>query len=270
MVRQTLLLSIGLIISLVSFGQPPCSDYVTWTSGDWIGPSGSNCTGVTGAHEQFYTDGAKIYTHRGWCANTGPGEYDFLEVGSCSAVLPVELIDFNFKSSKSQVALHWQTATETNNAGFEIQRSTDGKNFQNLSFIEGKGTTHEQQDYVYEDKDLRSGQLYYYRLKQIDFDGQFEYSEIITARTAGKEIIGTFAPNPAVAGQTTLAYTTAEAGELLLSIFNIAGKEVLRQTPSVVSGTNSFDLDLSGLDAGMLFVKMQQGQQMVYEKIVIE
>ena len=146
----------------------------------------------------------------------------------------------------------------------------DNRNWQNLNFIEGKGTTDAQQDYVYDDKDLRSGQLYYYRLKQIDFDGQFEYSEVISARTVGKEIAGTFAPNPAAGGQTKLSYTTAEAGDLQLSVFDVSGKEVFRQNHAVVSGTNSFDLNLSDLDAGMFFVKMQQGAQTVYEKVVIE
>jgi len=180
------------------------------------------------------------------------------------------MISFEAKSNKKQISLNWQTASETNNAGFEIQRSMDSKNWQNLTFIEGKGTTQAQQEYVNDDKDLRQGQLYYYRLKQIDYDGGFEYSEVISARTAGQEVTGVFAPNPAVAGQTTLSYATPADGEMNLRVFDVAGKELLRQTHLVVEGSNRFELDFRDLGTGLFFVKMEQGGRTAYEKVIIE
>jgi len=113
-----------------------------------------------------------------------------------NAIVPVELIDFKAKTSDAQVSLSWKTASEINNAGFEVQRSTDGRNFQNLTFVEGKGTSFEKNKYHFDDKTVRSRQLYYYRLRQIDFDGNFEFSKVLTAKLEGEGISGVFSPNP--------------------------------------------------------------------------
>ncbi|MCK7525628.1 MAG: hypothetical protein MZV64_52510 [Ignavibacteriales bacterium] len=74
-------------------------------------------------------------------------------------------------TEKNDVILTWNTATEVNNQGFEIQRKTTGE-FERVGFVEGKGTTTEVQNYLFRDKDLLSGN-YTYRLKQMDFDGSF-------------------------------------------------------------------------------------------------
>jgi len=84
-----------------------------------------------------------------------------------TGLLPVEFLTFYANANANQILINWETASESNNAGFEVQRSTDGREFQNLDFVEGKGTTVEHQKYSFEDKKLRKGQLYYYRLKQI-------------------------------------------------------------------------------------------------------
>lgn len=189
---------------------------------------------------------------------------------SGSVVLPVELSEFTVKSVNFQIALNWQTATETNNAGFEVQRSTDGKNFQNLTFIEGKGTTSEVQDYVYDDQDLKKGQLYHYRLKQIDYDGAFEYSKTITARLEADGIVGTFSPNPSVGGQTVLDYTAPTTGDLMLRVFDVSGRELLQQQYEVRKGGNTLAVDFASLGKGLFFVKMEQGELSAYEKVMVK
>ena len=98
-------------------------------------------------------------------------------------ILPVELINFSGVVSENAVNLAWETASEINNSGFEIERKMSGINSQELEwnmigFINGKGTTTEQQSYSFSDKNIPSGN-YTYRLKQIDFDGTFEYSNIV-------------------------------------------------------------------------------------------
>lgn len=92
--------------------------------------------------------------------------------------LPVELISFIADVTDNNVLLNWQTATETNNQGFEVQRKSSVGDFAAIGFIEGKGTTTEQHNYSFTDKSLSEGK-YSYRLKQIDFDGSFEYSKTI-------------------------------------------------------------------------------------------
>jgi hypothetical protein len=93
-------------------------------------------------------------------------------------VLPVELTFFNAAIVSNTAVLKWQTASEENNAGFEVERSTDGKNFERLGFVEGHGTTTEVQDYNYIDYEMKVG-IAYYSLKQVDFDGNYEYSNIV-------------------------------------------------------------------------------------------
>lgn len=189
--------------------------------------------------------------------------------GQTSAA-PVELKFFKAKVVQNQISLNWETASEVNNAGFEIQRSNNGKDFRSLHFIEGNGTSYEEQEYFYEDKELRKGQTYYYRLRQIDFDGNFSDSEVITARLNDSGILGKFSPNPAVAGQTTLDFNAIESGELNLRFFDVKGQELLIQTHFVEEGSNALDIDLSELGKGLFFVKIEQGAYKAYEKLVIE
>lgn len=189
--------------------------------------------------------------------------------GDCPS-LPVELTNFQAKASTDYVALSWQTSSETENAGFELERSTDGKNFKLVSFIEGNGTTIEAQAYAYDDKTVRSGQLYYYRLKQIDFDGSYEYSEILSAQLQGKGITATISPNPSSDGQVRLSFATTQKGDMTVRVYDMVGRELVTRTQEVEVGENLFNLDLGTLSAGTYFVKMEQGTQAVYQKLMLD
>ncbi len=191
-------------------------------------------------------------------------------VAGQTSTVPIDLFSFSAQSTPIKIKLHWETASETNNAGFELQRSENGKNFRTLQFIEGKGTTYEHQEYFYDDKDLRKGRTYYYRLRQIDFDGNFSDSEIITAHLEDMGVSGTFSPNPVIAGQTRLDFNAVESGELHLLIFDVGGKSLLTQTYLVEEGSNTLELDLSQLGTGLFFIKMKQGVFSRYEQLVIE
>ena len=108
-------------------------------------------------------------------------------------ILPVTLLSFEGKSENNQTKLTWKTTSETNNKGFEIERSADAKNFQTIGFVDGNGDTKEMKVYHFTDPAPFSNT--YYRLKQIDFDGQFEYSKVVAV---GKDdAIANVFPNPA-------------------------------------------------------------------------
>ena len=96
-------------------------------------------------------------------------------------VIPVELISFSASLSKNTVYLNWATATETNNKGFEIQRKSKSGDFKVIGFAEGAGTTTEKQNYSFVDQFLTET-IYQYRLKQIDFNGSYSYSNSISGR----------------------------------------------------------------------------------------
>lgn len=109
--------------------------------------------------------------------NSGPINDGFQHFES--SPLPVELTFFKLEIINNSVALKWQTSTEKNNEGFEIQHSMDGIHYEYIGFVQGNGTTLEVQDYIFIDFP-RNG-MNYYRLKQIDFDGGFEYSNVVYA-----------------------------------------------------------------------------------------
>ena len=113
------------------------------------------------------------------------------------SVLPIELSTFTGKNEKAQNLLSWKTATETNNKGFDIETSKDGVHFQALEFVKGRGTTSETQNYTFTHRlAAKESGILYYRLKQMDFDGQFEYSKIIVVRSEGKQNSIAVYPNP--------------------------------------------------------------------------
>lgn len=95
------------------------------------------------------------------------------------APLPVTLINFSAECQEKSTILNWTTASETNNKGFYIEKSIDGKSFNPISFIEGKGNSSAILNYLYEDNNTNSNSYSYYRLKQIDFNGIFQYSNFI-------------------------------------------------------------------------------------------
>jgi len=95
--------------------------------------------------------------------------------------LPVELTSFTAKVSGGKVQLDWTTATEINNSGFDIERSFDGSTFTSVGFVKGNGTTTEPREYSFIDKfEFKATQSIYYRLKQFDYDGSVNYSNIIS------------------------------------------------------------------------------------------
>lgn len=191
--------------------------------------------------------------------------------GDCNT-LPVELSAFKAEAKENAIALLWETASEINNAGFEVERSENGKTFKAISFVEGKGTTAEANRYSFTDATAQKGKNYYYRLKQIDFDGQFEYSNVITAQiNAGKEVQATLMPNPSQQqGITQLRYVAAESGNLTVSVYDVVGKQLHDDRFEVAAGENTMSLNLDQLAKGVYFVRLTQGDYKTYQQLIIE
>ena len=111
---------------------------------------------------------------------------DDFELFEVSTLLPVELLYFDaFPSNNQYAQLEWATATEINNDGFEVLRSTDGIDFEYIAWISGNGNQTSTHKYSYEDYSIETGITYYYRLKQIDYDGQYEYFNIESVKLSG-------------------------------------------------------------------------------------
>jgi hypothetical protein len=152
-----------------------------------------------------------------------------------SAVVPVELTSFTALSNGNEVLLKWSTASEVNNQGFQVERKEAGSQWTNIAFVNGKGTTSEKQDYLFTDADLISGS-YSYRLKQIDFNGNFEYSgevEVVISVPLQYSIDQNY-PNP-FNPETRIKYYLPFDSSVKIKIYNSIGEEL----KELVSGINN-------------------------------
>jgi hypothetical protein len=155
------------------------------------------------------------------------------------------------------VNLEWITATETNNYGFEIQRRSENSEYQTIGFVSGNGTSTNRVTYSYVDPDL-SKNRYYYRLKQIDFDGSFEYSNEVLVdinELADFKLFQNF-PNP-FNPSTTIKISIPQDNFVKIALYDVLGNElkVLKQD-LIDAGIHQFEINGSDLASGMYFVKM--------------
>jgi hypothetical protein len=175
--------------------------------------------------------------------------------------LPVELISFNAKSKNNDVLLNWATATEVNNYGFEIERKAqDARSeiWQKIGFINGNGNSNSPKEYSYIDADVQSGS-YSYRLKQIDNDGQFEYSPEVFVKVDVPQdynLAQNF-PNP-FNPSTTINFTIPEDGLVKLSVYNLLGQEIRTLVEEQrQAGRYSEKFDADELNSGVYFYELR-------------
>lgn len=180
---------------------------------------------------------------------------DNLEIIGTSPV-PVELTSFTAASVDNNVTLNWSTATELNNSGFQIERS-NGSAYQVVGFVAGHGTTTEAVNYSFVDQNVESG-TYTYRLKQVDLDGTFEYSNTIEVEVLGvKEFaLGQNYPNP-FNPSTTINFSLAVDSKVSLKIFDVLGQEVATLiNGQMAAGSQKVSFDASSLNSGVYFYRI--------------
>ena len=171
--------------------------------------------------------------------------------------IPVELTSFTAEASEGLVELRWITATETNNQGFEVQRSNGGE-FETLTFVEGHGTTTESQAYLYADRDVKVG-AYSYRLKQVDFDGTFEYSDVVEVDVPAPAVFALDQnyPNP-FNPSTKISFRLAVDSKVSLKVFDVLGQEVATLlNGNIVAGSHQIDFNASTLNSGVYLYQIE-------------
>lgn len=194
------------------------------------------------------------------CVTHGSGIF---ERSLINEVVPVELESFTANTDDNIILLNWVTATEKNNKGFEVQKSLTGLNdWSVIAFVPGAGTSSKKHTYSFKDKNVSAGE-YSYRLKQIDYNGTFEYSNVVNVTLKTPDVFSLYQnyPNP-FNPSTNISYRIKEKGHVMLKVFDILGKEVAAlvnevQTPgeykitfngaNLSSGTYIYSIEVNDL-----------------------
>ena len=207
-----------------------------------------------------------------WTAG-GPG-FDLLWnlTGGASldcSVLPIELSTFEttYNPDLKGADIHWITESERDNDYFTIEKSRDGVEFTKVFDVKAVGNSTETSEYFAFDPNVEYGYTYY-RLKQTDIDGSFEYSEtsVIQAYPDDLDVL-TVTPNPTL-GNSTVFFNNYRTEECLLSITNIQGEVVYTTMFSGQKGGNFIDVDLTNYEKGMYLINVTTGNKSFKEKLI--
>ncbi len=209
----------------------------------------------------------RVFGHDGACASSSPSEVWFFS--TVDDPVPVELLHFGASPRENAITLEWQTASEVNSAGFELQRSTDeGRIFEKIAWIDSQqGNSIDLRTYQYTDSEVKKGVPYYYRLKQIDLDGQFEFSPVVHAQLSEKAALHIW-PNP-VTDQLTVqldAPTTATTNRV--EIVDITGKTVWSSTIEKEELTAGYPLTINDLEKGTYIIVVKNEFQIETRRFV--
>lgn len=175
--------------------------------------------------------------------------YDNINILGLAQILPVELTKFNVKKTQQSVMLAWATASEKNNDHFEIQKSTNGTQFETIGQVKGNGTTVTGATYSFEDKTPSVG-IAYYRLKQVDADGKYEFSSVRSI-LFGKNKIAVFS----TVAKEKISIIVSDDQSVPFDIINLNGQSVLTG-----KAIGQYTIDISNLHSGMYFIRTQGGE----------
>lgn len=184
--------------------------------------------------------------------------------------LPVELLSFTSYIGKIEVTLKWSTASEVNNRGFDIERKSDG-NWEKIGFVMGSGNTNAQQNYSYSDRGLKTGK-YNYRLKQIDYNGNFKYFELSNTVIIGvpeRYSLAQNYPNP-FNPRSLINFQLPSSSFVSLKVYDISGREISSLVNEIKeAGYYTVQFDGTNFSSGVYFYKMQANDFVSVKKMIL-
>ncbi len=202
-------------------------------------------------------------------ADTNPSGDDAWIAFSTSGIeLPVELSSFTAVPKDKSVVLNWSTASELNNEGFDVEHSTDGTNFKTAGFVRGNGTTAQANDYDFIHRTPADG-TNYYRLKQMDFDGGIEYSEIKKVEIEVRGFSTSLFPNPA-RGFFNVNIVADAGRDYTVNIYNAIGQRVKEIALDGTDGSLIENINTADFAKGLYFVEITDGTATQTRKLIIE
>lgn len=186
--------------------------------------------------------------------------------------LPVELVSFTAKAISNHVELNWRTETEVNNYGFEVQRSltTGNKNWQKIAFVNGSGNSNSPKEYKYVDTNPVGGKRFAYRLKQLDTDGKYEFSNEADVDVNIIPVEFTLFnnyPNP-FNPTTNITFQLGESANIELTVYNIIGEKIVTLVNQKMSpGVHIVKFDGSSLASGNYIYVLTKNDQRIVKKM---
>jgi len=262
-----------------SFGAGARSDAVGFS----LCGKGYIATGVSGSSSKKdlweYDPVANTWTQKANCGGSGrenavgfsDGTYGYVGIGTnvfnefsdfwqytpdACPILPIGLTRFTATKQGSKIKLQWTTESEINNNYFTVEKSLDGLNFETLCTVKGVGNSSSPLNYEAEDEHPFTG-LNYYRLKQIDFNGSYSYSNVVSCRATGTGMMSVqrVDPNP-VQSFATITLDISDDEDVSFQLFNTQGQSVYYKSFFVQEGIQHLDLDLSGLKQGIFLLRI--------------
>ena len=188
------------------------------------------------------------------------------------AIVPVELTSFTATSVLNNVQINWSTASELNNSGFDIERSQSDLNiWQKIGFVPGTGTSSNSNNYIFVDENLISGK-YFYRIKQIDFDGSFKYygSIEVDHMTVNKFYLSDAYPNP-FNPSTKISFSVVENSNTTLKIYNSLGQIVSTIFNGMAESGKYYSIDFraENLSSGIYFAVLESSNNSITKKLLL-
>ncbi|MDR6195679.1 T9SS type A sorting domain-containing protein [Siphonobacter sp. SORGH_AS_0500] len=176
-----------------------------------------------------------------------------------TASTPVSLAAFTLRAQGHNAELSWSTAQERNNAFFEVQHSTNGRSFETVGQVAGKGTTAQRQQYHFTHAELNPALTHYYRLKQVDFNGQSELSVVRSLQLEGYQGISLWAATQS--DRTVKAVVNYGDEELAkaarVSLLDLSGRTLSTQQLELVKGLNAVEFQTSSLGSGLYLIRLE-------------
>lgn len=193
------------------------------------------------------------------------GQINSVSVPEMGTSLPIELISFTAETEEAGIQLDWATAIERNNDYFQLERSTDGFNFEPIAKMAGAENSFQTLEYQHLDTNYPNATQLYYRLMQVDFNGKITYSPVVVVENSASAQSVRIFPNP-IDNFSNMQVESALSGNLQISIVDIQGKAILVNT--VDSDSGNWQLDTSTLPAGSYILNIKSANNTVSKRFV--
>jgi len=226
---------------------------------------GNTWDSYSGITDENLFSASFINEYTGWFAGWNGTIIKYL-----SDITPVELVSFTADVQNSKVTLNWQTATELNNYGYQVERKTNNDNWINLGFVPGYGNSSSPKFYSYVDNNPAGSSRFQYRLKQIDNDGKFEYSNLVEVEIlpASFELFQNY-PNPFNPG-TTIGFSLPKASQLKINIYNMIGELVTTLAEGTYEqGYHSVTFNAANIPSGTYVYRLESSDFVQVKKMVL-